>query len=144
MRVSVCLFLTAAFVGGTSTAAFSRDVKISGTHNVSNIEIHCIDNGGTFFNAPGGGYGCAGSGGGTVTCTAKGKCTGTVSKVAGGGGNGPKGGVHPVQVIAPNKPIANAGPNGGSGPGRGGGMAGSGMASGGMGGGGKTSGSSRR
>lgn len=68
--------------------AYARDVKISGTHNVSDIEIHCIDNGGTFFNGPHGGYGCAGSGGGTVTCTAKGKCTGTVSKISGNGGKG--------------------------------------------------------
>jgi hypothetical protein len=68
--------------------AYARDVKISGTHNVSDIEMHCIDNGGTFFNGPHGGYGCAGSGGGTVTCTAKGKCTGTVSKIAGKGGKG--------------------------------------------------------
>jgi hypothetical protein len=66
-------------IGGAS----ARDVKISGTHNVSDIEMHCIDNGGTFFNGPKGGYGCAGSGGGTVTCTAKGKCTGTVSAKAG-------------------------------------------------------------
>jgi hypothetical protein len=71
-----------------ASQAYARDVKISGTHNVSDIEMHCIDNGGTFFNGPQGGYGCAGSGGGTVTCTAKGKCTGTVSKIAGQGGKG--------------------------------------------------------
>jgi hypothetical protein len=72
-----------------ASQAYARDVKISGTHNVSDIEMHCIDNGGTFFNGPQGGYGCAGSGGGTVTCTAKGKCTGTVSKIAPGkGGKG--------------------------------------------------------
>ena len=71
-----------------ASQAYARDVKISGTHNVSDIEMHCIDNGGTFFNGPHGGYGCAGSGGGTVTCTAKGKCTGTVSKVVGKGGKG--------------------------------------------------------
>lgn len=74
-----------------ASQAHARDVKISGTHSVSDIEIHCIDNGGTFFNAPQGGYGCAGSGGGTVTCTGKGKCTGTVSKVVGKGGKGAKG-----------------------------------------------------
>ena len=82
-----------AIIGGLALSlilcasqAYARDVKISGTHNVSDIEMHCIDNGGTFFNGPKGGYGCAGSGGGTVTCTAKGKCTGTVSKIAGSGG----------------------------------------------------------
>jgi hypothetical protein len=139
MRISICLLLTATFVGAASNEAFSRDVKISGTHNVSDIEKHCIDNGGTFFNGPGGGYGCAGSGGGTVTCTGKGKCTGTVSKISGGGNNGGKGGVvnHPVQIIAPNKPIAVAGPNGSNNPGKGGGMGASGM-----GGGGKTGGDS--
>src|SRR6476660_371471 len=68
--------------------ANARDVKISGTHSVENIEIACINNGGTFFNGPKGGYGCAGSGGGTVSCTNKGKCTGTVSRVAGKGGIG--------------------------------------------------------
>lgn len=68
--------------------ANARDVKISGTHNSDDIAIHCINNGGTYFNGPNGGYGCAGSGGGTVTCTKKGKCTGTVSLVAGKGGKG--------------------------------------------------------
>jgi hypothetical protein len=82
------LFLAASISLAFVNPASARDVKISGTHSVSNIEIHCIDNGGTFFNGPKGGYGCAGSGGGTVTCTAKGKCTGTVSRVAGGGGKG--------------------------------------------------------
>ena len=71
-----------------ATQANARDVKISGTHSVENIEIACINNGGTFFNGPKGGYGCAGSGGGTVSCTNKGKCTGTVSRVAGKGGKG--------------------------------------------------------
>ena len=71
-----------------ATQANARDVKISGTHSVENIEIACINNGGTFFNGPKGGYGCAGSGGGTVSCTNKGKCTGTVSIVAGKGGKG--------------------------------------------------------
>jgi hypothetical protein len=71
-----------------ATQANARDVKISGTHNVENIEIACINNGGTFFNGPKGGYGCAGSGGGTVSCTSKGKCTGTVSRVVGKGGKG--------------------------------------------------------
>jgi hypothetical protein len=140
MRISVCLLLTATFVGAASNEAFSRDVKISGTHNASDIEKHCIDNGGTFFNGPGGGYGCAGHGGGTVTCTGKGKCTGTVSRVSGGGNNGGKGGVvnHPVQIIAPNKPIvapnkpiAVAGPNGSNNPAKGGGTGASGMGGGG-------------
>jgi hypothetical protein len=35
-------------------SAYARDVKISGTHGVSDIEIHCINNGGTFFNTTGG------------------------------------------------------------------------------------------
>lgn len=140
MRVSVCFLLTAALVGGGSSAALSRDVKVSGTHNVSDIEMHCIDNNGTFFNAPGGGYGCAGSGGGTITCTAKGKCTGTVSKISGGGNNGVKGVVnHPVQIIAPNKPVTFAGPTGGNNPGKNG-VANGRMAGGGMEAGGKISG----
>lgn len=68
--------------------AAARDVKISGTHSVDDIAIHCMNNGGTFFNGPHGGYGCAGSGGGTVTCSNKGKCTGTVSRATGKGGKG--------------------------------------------------------
>jgi hypothetical protein len=71
-----------------ASQASARDVKISGTHSLSNIEMSCINNGGTFFNGANGGYGCAGSGGGTVSCTKKGKCTGTVSRVAGKGGKG--------------------------------------------------------
>src|SRR5689334_23611033 len=71
-----------------ASQASARDVKISATPSVTDIELHCINNGGTFFNGPNGGYGCAGSGGGTVTCTKKGKCTGTVSRVAGKGGKG--------------------------------------------------------
>jgi hypothetical protein len=71
-----------------ASQASARDVKISGTHSVTDIELHCVNNGGTFFNGPNGGYGCAGSGGGTVTCTKKGKCTGTVSRVAGKSGKG--------------------------------------------------------
>jgi hypothetical protein len=111
MRIDLGIALAAALVGLSANAASARDVKISGTHSVSDIEMHCIDNNGTFFNAPGGGYGCAGSGGGTVTCTGKGKCTGTVSKVTGGGASGGKGRVgHPVNVIAPNRPVSVAGP----------------------------------
>lgn len=98
----------AAILTLVAGSAYARDVKISGTHNVSDIEMHCIDNGGTFFNTTKGGYGCAGSGGGTVTCTSKGKCTGTVSRATGGNGsNGGKGVVsHPVNIIAPNKPTS--------------------------------------
>lgn len=105
MRFKRDIFIAAilALVAGSANA---RDVKISGTHGVSDIEIHCINNGGTFFNTTGGGYGCAGSGGGTVTCSNKGKCMGTVSRTTGGNGpNGGKGVVsHPVEVIAANKP----------------------------------------
>ena len=88
MRGAIGAGLITALAMFCVSQAHARDVKISGTHSVSDIEIHCIDNGGTFFNAPHGGYGCAGSGGGTVTCTGKGKCTGTVSKVVGKGGKG--------------------------------------------------------
>ena len=88
----------AIFLVGEASA---RDVKISGTHGVVDIEKHCIDNGGTFFNGPKGGYGCAGSGGGTVTCTAKGKCTGTVSAKA-----GPASG---IGGVVKSQPVATAG-----------------------------------
>lgn len=73
-------------------SALAKDVKISGTHSVSNIEMSCINNNGTFFNTTGGGYGCAGQGG-TVTCTSKGKCKGWTPLLANNGGkNAPNGG----------------------------------------------------
>jgi hypothetical protein len=74
--------LAASLLASLSTGALARDVKISGTHGVGDIEVHCGNANGTFFNTPGGGYGCVGSGG-TVTCTAKGKCTGWVPRIGG-------------------------------------------------------------
>jgi len=100
MRDVLGVVLSASLVVFAAGEASARDVKISGTHSVSDIEMHCIDNGGTFFNGPSGGYGCAGSGGGTVTCTSKGKCTGTVSASSKPSGSGIAGVVkaHPVSV----------------------------------------------
>lgn len=38
-----------------TTSAYARNVTIIGAHTVSDIEMRCIDNGGTFFNPTGGG-----------------------------------------------------------------------------------------
>jgi len=87
MRGAASLFLGLGLIALSTSGADARDVKISGTHSVNDIEVHCNGNG-TFFNGPNGGYGCAGNGGGTVTCTNKGKCTGTVSRETESGGKG--------------------------------------------------------
>ena len=102
MRDAFWIILSTSLVIYSGSEAAAKDVQISGTHSVSNIETHCIDNGGTFFNGPGGGYGCAGSGGGTVTCNAKGKCTGTVSGSSKPSGSGIAGVIkaHPISVQA--------------------------------------------
>jgi hypothetical protein len=84
MRV-IAISLAISVSALISSQAFAKDVQISGKHNVSDIEMHCIDAGGSFFNGPGGGYGCA-TQTSTVTCTSKGKCTGTVPAQTGGTG----------------------------------------------------------
>ncbi|HZP20400.1 MAG TPA: hypothetical protein VFB16_09345 [Bauldia sp.] len=78
LRITACLaFVLFAF---EANAVVPSHV-LKGTHSVSSIEMACIDASGQFFNTANGGYGCA-TGTGTVTCTNKGKCTGTCSNCA--------------------------------------------------------------
>jgi hypothetical protein len=76
--VTAMLFIATLFVG-SAVAKDTPSHKLGGTHSVSNIQSHCIDSGGHYFEGPNGSYGCAGTGG-TVTCTKGGQCTGTCPK----------------------------------------------------------------
>ena len=58
--------------------ALAKKVSIGGTHSIGEIKGKCAAIGGLFDTNSSGGYSCANVGKGTVSCDAKGKCTGWV------------------------------------------------------------------
>jgi hypothetical protein len=108
------LVLAAGAVLSPTNAKDLPSRKLNGTYSASSIYTSCIDNSGTFFTGPNGSYGCAG-GGGTVTCTKKGSCTGTCPKCAPsaapkgvGGPGGAVSGTAQSRHVDKAKPISGA------------------------------------
>jgi hypothetical protein len=75
------MFSMAALVGFAicADAALAKRVTIGGTHSRAELKAKCAAaQGGIFLNEKGGGYSCYATG--SVTCDAKGKCTGKVPR----------------------------------------------------------------
>ena len=91
MRKAAYLSLAAAFaislVGLAPHDAFAKSVTVKGTVSLGQVSLACVNSEGTFTGGTGkGGYGCV-TAISSISCTAKGKCTGTVpGRTALGGG----------------------------------------------------------
>jgi len=97
-KFKIFMLIAAALSIGIASAAVAKPVpshQLSGTFSVGTVGADCSNAGGTFFNSPNGGYGCA-TEKGTVTCTSKGTCTGTCSNCQQVRGKTPIG--HPLPV----------------------------------------------
>lgn len=69
-----------ATLGLLENGASAKTITLKGTYSAGQIDMACINASGTVTAGTGsGGYGCKGPGG-SVSCTAGGKCTGTCSK----------------------------------------------------------------
>ena|SRR6266849_2040664 len=86
----------------SSTSTMAKDVSISGTHSIGEIQQKCDAAGGDFAGGlKGGGYGCMNGGKGTsIVCENNGKCKGSVPATTKPGSidNILRGGAHPVSA----------------------------------------------
>jgi|NitcycUWRROWE17A_1032939.scaffolds.fasta_scaffold00039_4 hypothetical protein len=97
------IFGTFAF---SSAPTMAKEVTISGTHGIGEIQQKCEAAGGAFAGGlKDGGYGCMnGDKGTSIVCTNKGKCTGSVPATT-----RPGNGI--VDILRGNHPVSATGGN---------------------------------
>jgi hypothetical protein len=80
MRRCAIVFAGLVIAAMAATAALAGTIKLQGTYSAGQIDLACIDNGGTVTAGTGaGGFGCK-TDKGEVSCTKEGQCTGTCEK----------------------------------------------------------------
>jgi hypothetical protein len=103
----------------SSVPTLAKNITISGTHSIGEIQQKCDAAGGYFSGGlKGGGYGCSNTDAGTqIICENNGKCKGSVPAATAPGndlGNILRGGTHPVSTTgggsSGGKPAGNTHP----------------------------------
>jgi hypothetical protein len=118
MRRYAIAFAGIVIAATAATAAEAGTIKLQGTYTASQIDLACIDNGGTVTAGTGaGGFGCK-TDKGEVSCTKEGQCTGTCercgARLAGGGKRQLLGGILTDSLLSAGQPSGGQQGSGGA------------------------------